>query len=158
MTDIQQSETEAAAAPDFPPITRQLFLDATKLIVGATESNVVSAGSIEVSAEVFQQAFPLVGKARFVSGQVALLPLPPAPPATIPVTLMRQRIEAKGLLDEFSTYLAQNPALMMKLLTLEGGNVDPTYDAIGKAFDDMALPASVRAYILAPASEGIGVP
>lgn len=76
----------------------------------------------------------------------------------IPLSLMRQRIEALGMLEAFATYLAQNPAEQMKLLTLEGGRVDPNYPGIAEAFDLMAVPEAARAIILAPESAGLGVP
>jgi len=72
----------------------------------------------------------------------------------IPVPLLRQRIEKLGMLDAFSAYLAQNPAEMLKLLTLEAG-VDPAYPAIAAAFDAMSVPQQARDYILAPSSAGV---
>lgn len=72
----------------------------------------------------------------------------------IPVPLLRQRLEKLGLFEDFSAYLAQYPVLMLKVLSLESG-VDPTYPDLLAAFDAMAVPQNVRAYLLAPPSVGV---
>ncbi|WP_152048232.1 hypothetical protein [Aureimonas psammosilenae] len=87
-------------------------------------------------------------------------PIPYAPsdePAFVPVAMLRQRIEKLGMWDDFAAYLAQNPAEMLKVLTLEGG-VDPTYPAITAAFEAMKVPEAARAYILAQPSAGVPDP
>lgn len=50
-------------------------------------------------------------------------PPPPAPAATryIPVWLARQRLEEAGLWDEVSAIIFSNPAMALKVLTLESG-------------------------------------
>ncbi|WP_152045511.1 hypothetical protein [Aureimonas psammosilenae] len=73
----------------------------------------------------------------------------------IPVPMLRQRIEKLGMWEDFGAYLAQNPAEMLKVLTLEGG-VDPAYPAIIAAFEAMSVPQVARDYILA--SPSVGVP
>ncbi|WP_210318515.1 hypothetical protein [Aureimonas endophytica] len=75
--------------------------------------------------------------------------------ALIPVFMLRQRIEKLGMWDDFAAYLAQNPAEMLKVLTLENG-VDPAYPAIAAAFQAMSVPQAARDYILA--SPSVGVP
>lgn len=75
----------------------------------------------------------------------------------IPVPLLRQRIEALGMWDAFAAYLAQNPAEMLKVLTVEVG-VDPAYPALGVAFEAMDVPQAARDVILAPPSAGVNWP
>lgn len=92
--------------------------------------------------------------------EVADMPAGPQPSPYanfIPVSLLRQRIEALGMWDAFAAYLAQNPAEMLKVLTVETG-VDPAYPAITVAFDAMDVPQAARDAILAPPSAGVTVP
>lgn len=85
-------------------------------------------------------------------------PTPPAPvdpvPYYVPVPMLRQRLEKLGMFDDFAAYLALNPPLSFKVLTLEEG-VDPAYPDLVVAFDAMSVPQSARDYLLAHPSVGV---
>lgn len=73
---------------------------------------------------------------------------------TIPISMLRQRVEKLGLMDDFSAYLFQYPPLALKLLSLENG-VDPADPSFAAAFTAMQIPQVYQDYILAPASAGV---
>lgn len=85
---------------------------------------------------------------------------PPASPvvdpsiAYVPVPLFRQRLEKLGLFEDFAGYLAQNPVLMLKVLSLEAG-IDPAYPDLHTAFTTMSVPQDAQDYLLAPPSVGV---